>query len=58
MAKFSISFKRYKIDPNGRKGGATSSTKTIEAPTSGTAISIIESQYPGYHVEFTKVVEK
>jgi hypothetical protein len=58
MAKFSISYARFKIDAKGKKGGVTGTVKTVEAPSAEVAMSMIQSQHPGYTIEYRKVQEK
>ncbi|MEL0639540.1 hypothetical protein V6260_02840 [Pseudoalteromonas aliena] len=58
MAKYSISYARYKIDAKGKKGGVTSTSKTVDAPTPEVAMTMIQSQHPDYTIEYRKVQEK
>ncbi len=58
MAKYSISYARYKIDEKGKKGGVTSTNKTVDAPTPEAAMIMIQSQHPDYTIEYRKVQEK
>jgi hypothetical protein len=57
MAKFSISFARFKINADGKKGGVTSTSKRVEAPSAEVAMAMIQSQYPEYFIEFRNIKE-
>lgn len=57
MAKFSISFARFKVNANGKKGGVTSTSKRVEAPSAEIAMAMIQGQYPEYSIEFRSIRE-
>ncbi len=58
MAKYSISYARYKLDANGKKGSGTSTTITVEATSDYAAMEIVKSKHPGYFIEIRSIKEK
>lgn len=57
MAKYNVSYAYYKV-VNGRPGGKTSTTRTVEATSDFMALEVIKGKHPGCVIELRKIEQK
>ena len=58
MAKYQISYARYKLDQKGNKTGVTGSVVTVEATSDSMAFEIVKSKHPGFNIELRSIKQK
>ncbi|MFW2597775.1 hypothetical protein ACN9JZ_03545 [Aliarcobacter butzleri] len=58
MAKYYISYNRYKLDQKGNKIGVIGSAVTVEATSDFMALEIIKGKHPGFNIEVKSIKQK